>query len=246
MLYKKFYTMKSIKVLFITTSHDKIGDTGEKTGIWLEELAAPYYIFKEIDANITIASPNGGQIPMDPKSLAIIIATRNTKRFLKDEDAMRFVSNSMALSTINVDDFDLVFLTGGHGSLWDLADNKILKQLLETFYNNGKPIGAVGHGVIGLVSLLNGEKEPLIKGKQLTGFSNSEEDSSGLTSAVPFLVETKLFSLGALYSKGANYVSHVVVDGFIITGQNAASATEVAKRALALVTYKQVTYANLN
>jgi len=236
--------MKSIKVLFVSTSHDKIGDTVDKTGVWLEDLAAPYYIFKEAEADIAVASPNGGQIPLDPKSLAIILATRNTKRFLKDEEAMRFLSNAALLSTLKFDDFDLVFLTGGHGCLWDLADNKILKQLLENFYNKGKPIGAVGHGVVGLVSLLNVKKEPLIKDKQLTGFSNSEEESAGLTGLVPFLVETKLFSLGALYSKGANYVSHVVVDGCIITGQNAASATEVAKSVLTLVRQKQITPTN--
>lgn len=227
--------MKSIKVLFVTTSHDTMGDTGDKTGVWLEELAAPYYVFKEVGADITVASPKGGQVPLDPKSQGIIIATRNTKRFLKDGEAMNFISDSMVLSEIKADDFDAVFLPGGHGPLWDLADNKILKQLLEAFDTDGKPIGAVCHGVVGLVSLQNDQGEFLVKGKRLTGFSNSEEESAGLTSVVPFLLETKLLSLGALYSKEANYVSYVVADGNIITGQNPASSEEVAKKIVALV-----------
>lgn len=227
--------MKSIKVLFVTTSHDTMGDTGDKTGVWLEELAAPYYVFKEVGADITVASPKGGQVPLDPKSQGIIIATRNTKRFLKDGEAMNFISDSMVLSEIKADDFDAVFLPGGHGPLWDLADNKILKQLLEAFDTDGKPIGAVCHGVVGLVSLQNDQGEFLVKGKRLTGFSNSEEESAGLTGVVPFLLETKLLSLGALYSKEANYVSYVVADGNIITGQNPASSEEVAKKIVALV-----------
>ena len=227
--------MKSIKVLFVTTSHDKMGDTGAKTGVWLEELAAPYYVFKEAGVSITLASPMGGQVPLDPKSQAIIIATRSTKRFLKDEDAMSFLSHSTVLSAISADDFDVVFLPGGHGSLWDCADNKILKQLLETFDRDGKPIGAVCHGVVGLISLQNDKGEIWVKGKQLTGFSNSEEESSGLTKVVPFLTETKLLSLGALYSKGASYVSHVVAEGNIVTGQNPASSEEVAKKIVALM-----------
>jgi putative intracellular protease/amidase len=227
--------MKSIKVLFVTTSHDKMGDTKDKTGVWLEELAAPYYVFKEVGADITVASPKGGPIPIDPKSMAIVIATRNTKRFLKDGEAMNFLTHSTVLSEINAADFDVVFIPGGHGPLWDLADNNILKQLLEAFDREGKPIGAVCHGVVGLVTLQDDQGALLVKGKQLTGFSNSEEESSGLTKVVPFLLETKLVSLGALYSKGANYVSHVVADGNIITGQNPASSEEVAKKMVAFV-----------
>jgi putative intracellular protease/amidase len=227
--------MKSMKVLFVTTSHDKMGDTGNKTGVWLEELAAPYYVFKEAGADISVASPKGGPVPLDPKSMAIILATRNTKRFLKDIEAMSFVAHSMLLSAIKADEFDVVFLPGGHGPLWDLANNETLKQLLEAFHRNGKPIAAVCHGVVGLVSLQNDKGEPLVKGKQLTGFSNSEEESAGLTKVVPFLLETRLLSLGALYSKGANYVSHVVADGNIITGQNPASSEEVAKKMVAFV-----------
>lgn len=224
-----------MKVLFITTSHDTMGDTDGKTGLWLEELAAPYYVFKEVGAEITVASPKGGQVPVDPKSMAIVIATRNTKRFLKDGEAMNFLAHSTVLSAIKATEFDVIFVTGGHGPLWDLADNNILKQLLEAFDSRGKPIGAVCHGVVGLVSLQNDTGGFLVKGKQLTGFSNSEEESAGLTRVVPFLLETKLVSMGALYSKGANYVSHVVEDGNIITGQNPASSEEVAKKMVALV-----------
>jgi putative intracellular protease/amidase len=227
--------MKSIKVLFVTTSHDKVGDTGSQTGVWFEELAAPYYVFKEIGADITLASPNGGQVPLDPKSLGIIIATRSTKRFLKDVEAMDWLAHSRVLSVIEADDFDVIFLPGGHGFLWDLANNKNLQQLLESFDSNDKLIGTVSHGVVGLLSLQNDHGEFLVKGKQLTGFSNSEEEASGLTSVVPFLLETKLLSLGALYSKGANYVNHVVADGNIITGQNPASSEEVAKKIVAMV-----------
>jgi putative intracellular protease/amidase len=233
-----------MKVLFVTTSHDKMGDTGDKTGVWLEELAAPYYAFKEISADITLASPGGGQVPLDPKSQAIIIATRNTKRFLKDAEAMNFLAHSMLLSSIKADDFDVVFLPGGHGPLWDLANNVLLKQLLEDFDRNDKPIGGVSHGVVALISLQNDNGECLVKGKQLTGFSNSEEESSGLTRVVPFLLETKLLSLGALYSKGSDYVSHVVADGNIITGQNSASSEEVAKKIIVLMKHnKQATTA---
>jgi putative intracellular protease/amidase len=227
--------MKPIQVLFVATSHDKMGDTSDKTGIWLEELAAPYYVFKEVGIDITVASPKGGQVPIDPKSMGIVVATRNTKRFLKDEEAMKFLAHSTVLSEINAADFDGVFIPGGHGPLWDLADNNILKQMLEAFYREDKPIGAVCHGVVSLVTLQNDQGAFLVKGKQLTGFSNSEEESSGLTSVVPFLLETKLVSLGALYTKGANYVSYVVADGNIVTGQNPASSEEVAKKILALV-----------
>jgi putative intracellular protease/amidase len=226
--------MKNIKVLFVTTSHDKMGDTGKATGVWLEEIAAPYYVFKDAGAELSIASPNGGQVPLDPKSQSIIVATRSVKRFLKDEQAMSFLSNSTLLDEMNAMDFDMVFLPGGHGPLWDLADNKSLKKLLESFNRDNKIIGAVCHGVVGLLSMQNESGEPLVKGKQLTCFSNSEEESVGLSKIVPFLLETELVSLGALFSKEANYVSHVVADGNIITGQNPASSEDTANKMKAL------------
>ena len=229
--------MKSTKVLFITTSHDRLGDTAEKTGVWLEELAAPYYVFKDAGAQLTIASPNGGLVPLDPKSQSIMVITRNTKRFVKDEEAMNFLSRSMLLSEISADDFDVVFITGGHGSMWDLSNNKILKQLLEAFNHQRKPIGSVCHGVVGLLTLHDDTGQLLVKNKQLTCFSNSEEKSAGLTSVVPFLLESELRSAGVSYSKGPDYESHVMADGNLITGQNAASSEQVAKKLLALLQY---------
>lgn len=227
--------MKTIKVLFITTSHDKLGDTAGKTGVWLEEIAAPYYVFKEAGADISVASPKAGIVPLDPKSQSILSATRSTKRFLKDTEAMNLFSHSMLLEEVNPSEYDLAFLTGGHGPMWDLAYNNILKQLLETFNRENKPIGSVCHGVAGLLSLQNDKGGFLLNGKNLTGFSNSEEQLTGLASAVPFLLESALRSLGANYSKGADYVSHVVVDGTIITGQNSASSEDVAKQLLTSV-----------
>ena len=227
--------MISAKILFIATSHDKIGNTNDETGVWLEEIAVPYYVFKDAGAEVTLASPEGGRVPLDPKSRSIILATFGTKRFLKDEEAMHFLSHSMLLEDVMADDFDVIFLPGGHGPMWDLADNKTLKKLLEAFNEKNKPIGAVCHGVVGLLSLQNEKGESWIKGKQLTCFSNSEEKLSGLTELVPFLLETRLVSLGGLYSKGDDYVGHVMSDGNIITGQNPASSKEVAQKIMALV-----------
>jgi putative intracellular protease/amidase len=224
-----------MKVLFIATSHDKMGDTGDKTGVWLEELATPYYIFKNAGADVTIASTIGGRVPLDPKSQSIMVATSSTKRFLKDEEAMNFLSHSILLEEVKADDFDVAFLTGGNGPMWDIAGNTTVKQLLEAFNSKGKPIGSVCHGAAGLLLLQNDKGEPLIKGKQLTAFSNTEEELAGLTHVVPFLLETKLISLGAVYSKAANYSGHVVADGNIITGQNPASSEAVAKKIVAFV-----------
>jgi len=184
---------------------------------------------------LTIASPNGGLIPLDPKSESIIMATQITKRFLKDQVAMNFIAHSKQLEDVNASDFDAVFLTGGHGAMWDIAGNIVVKLLLEAFNSENNPIGSVSHGVVGLLSLQNDKGEPLIKGKQVTGFSNSEETSAGLTGVVPFLVETQLISVGALYTKRNNYLSHVVGDENIITGQNPASAEGVAKKMAALL-----------
>lgn len=229
--------MNSLKVLFVTTSHDRLGNTAGKTGVWLEELATPYYIFRDGGAQVAIASPKGGLVPLDPRSQSTIAATESTKRFLNDSVAMTSLSHSILLEEVNADDFDLVFLPGGHGPMWDLADNKTLKQLLETFNVENKPIGLVCHGVVGVLSLQNEKGDPLVKGKKLTGFSNSEEESGGFARIVPFLLETKLRSIGASYTKGPDYVRHVVVDGNIVTGQNPASSEGVAKKILALANY---------
>lgn len=223
-----------MKVLFITTSNDKLGDTTGRTGVWLEEIAAPYYVFKDAGAEITIASPNGGRVPLDPKSESIMGTTRSTKRFVKDVEGMNLLSHSLRLVEVKATDFDLVFLPGGHGPMWDLADNKIVKQLLETFNTDNKLIGAVCHGVVGLLALQNDKGDFLVKDRQVTGFSNSEEESAGLSRVVPFLLESELRSKGAAYSKGPDYISHVVADGNIITGQNPASSEGVAKIIVAL------------
>ncbi|MEI9913172.1 MAG: type 1 glutamine amidotransferase domain-containing protein [Bacteroidota bacterium] len=227
--------MKTVKILFISTSHNRMGESGRKTGVWLEEIAAPYYVFKEAGIEITIASPAGGGVPLDPRSQSILIVSRGAKRFLKDEEAMSFIAHAARLEAVEAGDFDAVFLPGGHGPMWDIAGNETVKQLLEAFNEKNKPIGAVCHGVAALAALQNDKEEFLVKGRKLTGFSNSEEESSGLTDVVPFLLETRLLSLGALYSKGTDYVSYVVSDGNIITGQNPASSEEVAKKMLSLV-----------
>lgn len=225
--------MNNMKVLFLTTSHDQLGDTNNKTGVWLEDLAAPYYLFKDAGAAITLASPHGGRVPLDPKSQSIIIVTRIAKQFLKDTEAMFVLSHSISLDEVKAEDFDVVFLPGGHGALWDIAGNKTVQQLLEAFNKGGKPIGAVGHGVAGLLSMQCAEDELFVKGKRLTGFSQSEEKLAGLTDILPFILADKLLEMGALYSSGSNYLSYVVADGNLITGQNPASAEEVAKRIVA-------------
>jgi putative intracellular protease/amidase len=234
--------MKSIKALFIVTSQDTVEESDDRTGVWLEEIADPYYVFTEAGADITIASMEGGAIPLDPKSLSIIVATRQTKRFLGDVMAMEFLANSIKLQEARAIDFDVVFLTGAHGAMYDLADNKIVKQLLENFNIGDKPIASVCYGVVGLVSLQNEHGELLIKGRKLTCFSNSEEKSARIAGIAPFILETKLVSLGAFYSKGPDYTSHVVVDGNIITGQNPASANEVAKVLLAQAQHNKTKY----
>ena len=209
-----------------------MGSTLNKAGLWLETLAVPYYIFKEAGLRMTLASPKGGPVPLDPKSESIIVSTSTIRRFQKDPEAIAFLDHSIPLSTQIAADFDLVFLPGGHGPMWDLSCDQHLKELLQDFNRQGKPIGVVSHGAAALVELRNDLGESLMKGRQLTGYSNTEEQISGLTGVVPFLLESALVSLGASYSKGPNFESHTVTDGNMITGQNAASAKEVAKKLL--------------
>ena len=227
--------MKSLKILFIATSHNKLGATDDTTGVWLEEVATPYYLFMDAGATVIIASPGGGPVPIDPKSQSIIVATAPAKRFMKDTAAMYFLENSVRLEGLLASDFDAVFLAGGHGAMWDIAVSSHVSLLLGSFNKVGKPMGSVCHGVAGLLLLKDDKGMPLIKGRDITGFSNSEEGSAGLTMVVPFLLETELVALGGIYTKGPNYVSYVVSDGNIITGQNAASSEEVAKRMLKLL-----------
>jgi putative intracellular protease/amidase len=224
--------MNTLKILIVSTSHEKMGDTPRKTGVWLEELAVPYYIFKEAGAVITLASPKGGVIPLDPKSESIIVSTSTLRRFQKDPEAIELLAHAMPLSVQKAEDFDLVFLTGGHGAMWDFPDSEELKQLLEDFNRQHKLIGAVSHGVAALVSVKNGLGQYLVKGRQITAFTNGEELVSGLTHLVPFLLESALVSLGASFSKGRDFETNTVIDGNIITGQNPSSAKEVARKLL--------------
>ena len=224
--------MGPIKILIIATSHQQMGDTNRKTGLWLEELSVPYYIFKDAGALITLASPSGGPVPLDPKSESIIASTSGIRRFQKDLEAISWLSHSILLSTQKAEDFDLVLLLGGHGAMWDFSCNEPLKQLLEDFNRQNKFIGAVCHGVTALATLKNGLGEPLVKDRKLTAFSNSEEKVWGLTGVIPFLLESELVSLGASYSKSPDFESHIVIDGNIITGQNPASSKELARKLL--------------
>ncbi len=231
--------MNSLKSLIITTSNSKLSDTTNKTGVWMEDLAAPYFILKDGGEYITIVSPQGGQIPLDPNSNSAA-ATENTIRFQHDPQAMYHFSHSLPIKEVKAEDFDLVFLSGGYGAMWDFQDNRILRKILEDFNRQNKPVGLVGHAVVALIFLKKENGEPLVKGRKLTAFSNSEEELTGLNEKPPFLLESKLISLGALYSKGSEFTSHVVVDGNFITGQNPASSVETAMLLLSLAHRKKV------
>ncbi|MBA6116748.1 type 1 glutamine amidotransferase domain-containing protein [Pseudomonas sp. NC26] len=220
------------KILMVLTSHDQLGDTGKKTGFWLEEFAAPYYVFLDADADVTLASPKGGQPPLDPKSDEPDAQTDATRRFRSDNEAQITLADTVPLGEVDPYDFDAVFYPGGHGPLWDLAEDKDSKTLLEAFYASNKPIAAVCHapGVLKHVKAPDGH--PVVQGKKVTGFANSEEEAVGLTQVVPFLVEDMLKQNGGDYSKAADWASYVVEDGHLITGQNPASSEAVAKALL--------------
>ncbi|MES2239872.1 MAG: type 1 glutamine amidotransferase domain-containing protein [Bacteroidota bacterium] len=219
------------KVLFILTSHDKLGDTGKKTGFWSEEFAAPYYALTDKDVQIDIATPLGGQPPIDPKSEDPSFATEDTKRFDADKALQEKLKHTHKLSTINQADYDAVFYPGGHGPLWDLANDKNSIALIESFYTNNKPIAFVCHAP-GVLKDVKIQGEYLVKGKKLTGFANTEEEAVGLTNIVPFLLEDVLKTKGATYSKGADWGAYAVEDGLLITGQNPASSKLVAEKLL--------------
>lgn len=218
-----------MKVLIVLTSHSALGNTGEKTGFWIEEFATPYYVLADAGADITIASPKGGQPPVDPKSELADAQTSSTKRFYEDSTLINKVAYSLKLSDIKQDDFDAVFYPGGHGPLWDLAIDKDSIKLIEAFYNHQKPIAFVCHAPAALVNVKVKNGESLIKGKELTNFSNTEEEAVKLTKVVPFLLEDELKKHGAIYTKGENWTSYVKQDGLLITGQNPASSEAVAK-----------------
>ncbi len=218
-----------MNVLIVLTSHSELGKTGEKTGFWIEEFAAPYYVFADAGAEITIASPKGGQPPVDPKSETKDAQTPATERFYKDNTLIDKVAHTVELSEVKQDDYDAVFYPGGHGPLWDLATDESSIKLIEAFYNNQKPIAFVCHAPAALVNVKAMNGEPIVKGKHVTGFSNTEEEAVQLTKVVPFLLEDELTKQGAHYSKGADWASYVKHDGLLITGQNPGSSEDAAK-----------------
>ena len=221
-----------MKILMILTSHDELGTTGKKTGFWLEEFAAPYYVFRDADADVTLASPKGGQPPLDPKSDEPDAQTAATDRFKQDTDARAALAATLKLSEIDIASYDAVFFPGGHGPLWDLAEDAHSIAIIEAAIETGKPVAAVCHapGVLKNVKAADGSS--LVKGKKVAGFTNSEEEAVGLTDIVPFLVEDMLKANGGNYSKGADWGVHVVEDGLLITGQNPASSEKAAEMLL--------------
>ncbi|CAE6927201.1 DJ-1_PfpI domain-containing protein [Pseudomonas marincola] len=224
-----------MKILMVLTSHDQLGDTGHKTGFWLEEFASPYYVFKDAGVELTLASPKGGQPPIDPNSAADDAQTDATRRFDKDPAAQKDLANTVKLEQAKAEDFDAVFYPGGHGPLWDLAEDAKSIALIERFQALGKPVAAVCHAPAVLRHTKAADGQPLVKGKKVTGFSNSEEEAVQLTDVVPFLVEDMLKGNGGLYSRSDDWQSHVEVDGLLITGQNPGSSDATAEALMKLL-----------
>jgi putative intracellular protease/amidase len=223
-----------MKILLVLTSHDTLGSTGRKTGFWLEEFAAPYYVFTDAGVQVTVASPKGGQPPIDPKSDDPDNQTPAQIRFKADKKAQEVLAHTHRLSTVSAADYDTVYYSGGHGPMWDLAEDPVSIKLIEDFYNSGKPVAAVCHAP-GVLRHVKYKGEPLVKGKRVTGFTNSEEEAVGLTKVVPFLVEDELKRLGGIFEKVADWRSFAIVDGRLITGQNPASSTESAKALMSVM-----------
>lgn len=220
-----------MKILMVLTSHDRLGDTGEKTGFWLEEFAAPYYVFTDAGVEVTVASPKGGQPPIDPKSDDPANQTAAQDRFKADADAQAVLARTRRLDSVSADDHDAVFYPGGHGPLWDLAEDPVSVALIERFHDSGKPVAFVCHAP-GVLRHVRHDGEPLVKDRRVTGFTNSEEAAVKLTDVVPFLVEDELTRLGGRFEKVADWQSLAVVDGRLITGQNPASSEATAKALL--------------
>jgi len=231
-----------MKIVMVLTSHDQLGDTGLKTGFWLEEFAAPYFVFRDAGVELTLASPNGGQPPLDPKSDVVANQTPAMERFKRDEAAKSALSQTVKLADVKSEDFDTVFYVGGHGPMWDLAESPVSIALLESFYNSGKPIALVCHSP-GVLRHVTYKGEPLVKGKHVTGFTNGEEAEMQLTHVVPFLVEDELMRLGAIFEKKADWQPFSIVDGRLVTGQNPASSTSAAQAVLDLLSGKETSKA---
>jgi len=224
-----------MKVLIILTSHDKLGDTGKKTGFWLEEFAAPYYVLLDAGAEITLASPAGGQPPLDPQSDLPDAQTEATERFKKDAAAQRALGHTTKLAAVDADGFDAIFYPGGHGPLWDLAENAESQRMIETFITKDRPLAAVCHAPAIFRHTTGADGKSSVAGRRVTGFSNTEEAAVGLTKIVPFSVEDMLEANGGLYEKGPDWGSYVVVDGNLVTGQNPASSAAAAMALLKLL-----------
>ena len=224
-----------MKILMVLTSHDRLGDTGKKTGFWLEEFAAPYYVFKDAGAEVTLASPLGGQPPLDPKSDDAASQTDFTRRFKSDPAAQAALSRTLKLRDAAASKFNAVFYPGGHGPLWDLAENAYSIALIEALLAAGKPVAAVCHAPGVLQHVKAGDGKPVVADKTVTGFTNTEEQAAGLTEVVPFLVEDMLRKNGGKYTKAADWQPHVAVDGLLITGQNPASSEPAAKALLEML-----------
>ncbi|APX74709.1 type 1 glutamine amidotransferase domain-containing protein [Achromobacter insolitus] len=221
-----------MNILIVLTSHDTLGNTGRKTGFWLEEFAAPYYAFVDAGAQVTLASPAGGQPPLDPKSDDPDAQTDDTRRFRQDKDAQRQLAATLRLAQVQAADYDAVFYPGGHGPLWDLAEDPKSVALIETMLAAGKPVAAVCHAPGVLRHAMTADGKPLVQGRQVTGFSNAEEAAVQLSDVVPFLVEDELKRLGGQYTSGPDWQPHVVSDGLLVTGQNPASSVGVANALL--------------
>src|SRR5271154_4398390 len=223
-----------MKILMVLTSHDTLGNTGRKTGFWLEEFAAPYFVFRDAGIQLTLASPKGGQPPLDPKSDLPENQTPAMTRFKKDASALKALSQTVKLGDVKAEDFDTVFYPGGHGPMWDLAESADSIKLLESFYNSGKPIALVCHSP-GVLRHVTYNGAPLVKGKHVTGFTDGEEAEVQLTHVVPFLVEDELIRLGSIFEKVANWKPLSIVDGRLVTGQTPASSTSAAQALLKLL-----------
>src|SRR5580692_3817726 len=225
---------RNMKIVMVLTSHDQLGDTGRKTGFWLEEFAAPYFVFRDAGVQLTLASPKGGQPPVDPKSDLSENQTPAMTRFKQDQAAQKALSQTVKLADVKAEDYDTVFYVGGHGPMWDLAESPVSIALLESFYNSGKPVALVCHSP-GVLHRVTYKGAPIVKGKRVTGFTNGEEEDVHLIDVVPFLVEDELKRLGGIFEKVPNWQPFSIVDGRLITGQNPASSTSAAQALLNLV-----------